>query len=231
MPDSFPTLDVAALLGVLVLTLRVVSLRRMVAEVARLNDKLVAHLDTGNLERALALCEAFDTAVYPIIARRIVRMARQERPDETVDQIEAGLRRAFETSYAAQAQRVRGAMGRDLVVLAVLLGASAYAWRADVGASSWFFAVCGAGVLLLVASAFGRRRLLAAAAMASGPLLAAAARATTRARPPRAPPRCPTCGRPWPSSDLVPASEPSHPSMPVTSTTSAPTDSSSPAEE
>jgi hypothetical protein len=204
----------------------------MVAEVARLNDRLVAHLDAGNLERALALCEAFDTAVYPIIARRILRAAEQERPDETIDQIEAGLRRAFETSYTAQAQRVGGAVGRDLVVLAVLLGASAYVWRADVGVSSWFFAVCGAGALLLVASAFGRRRLLAAAATASGPLLAAAARATTRARPPLAPPRCPTCGRPWPSSDLAPASEPSHPSVPVSSATSVPTDSSSsPAEE
>jgi len=225
MPDSFPTLDIAALLGVLVLALRVVSLHRMVSEVARLNDKLVAHLDAGNLERALALCEVFDTAVYPIIARRILRATRQGHAEDDGVQIEAGLRRAFETSYAAQAQRVKGQLGRDLVVLAVLLGASAYAWRANLGVSQWFFAVCGTGALLLVASAFGRRRLLSAAARASGPLLEAAARAAAHARAPSAPPRrCPTCGQPWPSAGLASASEPSHPSVPPSEATSSPTE-------
>jgi hypothetical protein len=195
VPDSFPAIEVAAALGLLVLTLRAIVLDRMVGEIKRVNDRLVQHLDAGERERALALCDALETAVYPQIARRVL-LAAERTPATIADpELEATLRRAFETSYAAQAHRIQSGLARDLIVLGVLAGTLAYVYASALGVSAWFYALCGMGALAIIYGAVSRRRLLAAVTRASGSLLPACARAAKLPYP-AVSTRCPLCGAP-----------------------------------
>jgi hypothetical protein len=193
--DSFPAIEVAAALGLLVLILRAFVLDRMVGEIKRVNDRLVQHIDAGERDRALALCDALETAVYPQIARRVLLAAERSLPNISDQELEATLRRAFDTSYAAQAHRVQSAVATDLVVLGVMAGTILYVHVSALGVSSWFYALCAAGGLLLLYGAVSRRRLLAAVTRASGSLLPACARAA-RLPYPGVSERCPLCGAP-----------------------------------
>jgi hypothetical protein len=195
VPDSFPAIEVAAALGLLVLLLRAYMLDRTVGEIKRVNDRLVQHLDAGERERALALCEALETAVYPQIARRVLLTAERALPSPSDQELEATLRRAFETSYSSQAHRVQSALSRDLIVLGFLAGTIAYVHASRLGVSSWFYGLSAAGGLLILYGAVSRRRLLAAVVRASGSLLPACARAA-RLPYPGASERCPLCGAP-----------------------------------
>ena len=177
------------------LILRAIMLDRTVGEIKRVNDRLVQHLDAGERERALALCDALETAVYPQIARRVLLTAERALPSRSDRELEATLRRAFETSYSTQAHRVQSALARDLIVLGVLAGTIAYVRASALEVSSWFYALSGVGGLLIVYAAVSRRRLLAAVTRASGSLLPACARAA-RLPYPGVSERCPLCGAP-----------------------------------
>lgn len=197
VPDSFPTIEVAAALGLLVLILRAVLLDRMVGEIKRVNDRLVQHLDAGERERALALCDALETAVYPQIARRVLGAAERCAVGCSDEELEATLRRAFATSYTAQAHRVQSAVARDLIVLGVLAGTIAYTYASGLGVSIWFYVVSGMGGLIILYGAVSRRRLLSAVTRAAQSLLPASARAARLPYPHGSvPERCPLCGAP-----------------------------------
>jgi hypothetical protein len=197
VPDSFPTIEVAAALGLLVLVLRAVLLDRMVGEIKRVNNRLVQHLDAGQRQRALALCDALETAVYPQIARRVLHAAERCAVTSSDEELEATLHRAFETSFSAQAHRVQSALAKDFIVLGVLAGTIVYAYTSKLGVSSWFYVLCGVGGLLVLYGALSRRRLLTAVTRASKSLLPASVRAAKLPYPDGpVPERCPLCGAP-----------------------------------
>ncbi|MBN1607580.1 MAG: hypothetical protein JW940_13165 [Polyangiaceae bacterium] len=221
MPDSFPAIEVAAALGLLVLILRALVLDRTVGEIKRVNDRLVQHLDAGERERALALCDALETAVYPQIARRVLLAAERSLPSISDEELEATLRRAFETSCSAQAHRVQSALARDLIVLGVLAGTIVYVHTSALGVSSWFYALCAVGGLLILYGAVSRHRLLAAVQRASGSLLPACARAV-RLPCPSVAERCPLCGAPRSSPAASPGRLPGDPGTETSATQQAP---------
>ena len=196
VPDRFPTMEVAAALGVVVLTLRVWVLEHTVSRIARLNDRLVELLDGGEPERALALCETLEAPVYPQIARRVLRAAERASARDDDEALRAKLSRAFHSSHATQVHRVHSGIAGDLVVLAVLLGAVVYVYRAGMDVSLAFFALAATGGLLLAYGAVSRRRVLAATARSFETLLPAVERAARRSPSRSGRSRCPVCGGP-----------------------------------
>jgi hypothetical protein len=86
----------------------------------------------------------------------------------------------FESAFAEEAQRIQSGRARDLVVLAVLLGAALYARASGLGVGQIFYALLATGSLLIVWTVFSRRRVLDITRSAKSSLIEAAASAAVR---------------------------------------------------
>jgi hypothetical protein len=169
VPDEFPTLEVVALIGVLVAVVRTWQLRATLAEMPKLGKQLEAALRGGDLQAARALSARTEGAAFARIGSAIVdRLAQSPAvaPGELTRIVRDAKKRA---TLAAQRKR-----GRDLVVAAVLIGAGAYALRADLGVGNAFYALLALALLVTALGPVLRRATLTALSKASDGLLAAA---------------------------------------------------------
>lgn len=199
MPDNFPTLEVAAALGLCIALLRTIRVLRSLVKIPQVNQKLTALMDKGEREAALKLCAADDAAAYLQMARRVLLEVRQHTATEDESALRARLMQVFDREHAVQAERIQSGRARDTVALAVLLGAIAYAAVAKLGVGPTFFGLCGTGALFLAWNVWVRGRVLSESRQAAPSLVDAAVRLVARA--PRPAPRhrhsrthCPACG-------------------------------------
>ncbi len=199
MPDNFPTLEVAAALGLIIALLRTIRVLRSLVKIPQVNRALTALLDKGDRDAALKLCTEDDAAAFLQMARRVLVEMRQHGAGEAEETLRQQLRQAFDREYESQAERIQSGRARDTVALAVLLGAIAYAAVAKLGVGVVFFALCGAGALFLAWNVWVRGRVLSESRQAAASLVDAAARMAARAPRPARRHRhtrahCPECG-------------------------------------
>lgn len=199
MPDNFPTLEVAAALGLCIALLRTIRVLRSLVKIPQVNQQLVVLLDKGERDAALRLCAGDDAAAFLQMVRRVLIETRQHAGGGDEEALRERLTQAFDREYAAQAERIQSGRARDTVALAVLLGAIAYAAVARLGVGVVFFALCGAGALFLAWNVWVRGRVLSESRQAKPSLVDAAARLVSRAPRPSRRHRhtrthCPECG-------------------------------------
>ena len=191
MPDQFPTFEVVAALGLLVVLARAVLLHNAARNIAELNDDLLDALHQGDLAGARGLAARAESAAYAQIAAHILRSV--ERCRKQPGDARQCLEQAFDRAYRVAARRIQSGRARDLVALAVLLGAVVYAWRAlSVGTAFNF--LCGAGALLVVYNFIVRGRVLAECHRVGGQLVAAAAELEAAEPGAEGVGPCPECG-------------------------------------
>lgn len=195
MPETFPTFDAVAALGLLVVLLRTIALERMVRSIPRFATRIVELLAKGKHERALALCDQFPTSVYPPVARRLLLLAERLGPLRPVDEVRSRLNDAFDAALAAQERRQHTSRARDVAALGVLGGAVVYLNYSGLGGSNTFLVSCIFGACLLAYGIFARSRLIATSRGQRGALVEACARASQQISPTSNElNRCPTCG-------------------------------------
>lgn len=188
MPDEFPTLEVVALIGVIVALVRSFQLRVALAEIPKLSRELESALRSGDLAAARALCERTEGAAFARVGSALVESLEQ---DGTVAQNE--LRRVAREARKRAATAMQRKRGRDLVVAAVLIGAGAYALRANLGVGLAFYMLVGVALLVTALGPVLRRSILNELEAASDRLLEAALAFRAPSSPAGVPP-CSECG-------------------------------------
>lgn len=186
--DEFPTLEVVAFIGVLAALLGMLQLRTGLREIPKLAEALEAALRAGDLARARALTASAEGATFGRMGAALIDvLSREPRPNQRAleNVVNQARRRA-----AASAQRGRA---RDLVVAAVLIGAVAYAVRAELGVGRPFYVMLGCALFMTAVGPVLRRSMLDTVVRASDGLLRAASaylalQAATGHHP------CPDCG-------------------------------------
>ncbi|HEY3500976.1 MAG TPA: hypothetical protein VGK73_40060 [Polyangiaceae bacterium] len=186
MPDEFPTLEVVALIGVIVALVRTFQLRVALGEIPKLGRELERSLRAGDLAGARALCQRTEGAAFARVGSALVErlaggpVAKNE------------LRRVARDAKKRAALGIQRKRGRDLVVAAVLIGAGAYALRANLGVGTAFYALL---VVALLVTALGPvlRRATLVALEAEGDRLLDAALAFRGSSAAAVSP-CPECG-------------------------------------
>jgi len=156
MPDEFPTLEVVAALGVLVLLIRILLVASEMQSVPRLASELVRLLTSGDRTSALAACNA---PVAPALARTARELI--EGVGEPPYDAEAGLELRQEQGEVEQelARRAESGRARDLIVLTVLIGAMAFAALSNLLVSRWFHGLAALASLLVIVGYVMRSRL------------------------------------------------------------------------
>jgi hypothetical protein len=153
MPDEFPTLEAAALIGVMAAIARTLSLWAGL----RASPKLVAALETalgaGDLRRAREVSDRSDAATAGRFGRALV-----EGLEGATGAL--GAERNVDRALSRSSAGVRRGLARDLAALAVLIGAGAYAERAELDAGRLFYGSLVAAVALTVVGAWLRQRTL-----------------------------------------------------------------------
>ncbi|MEB2313410.1 MAG: zinc ribbon domain-containing protein [Sorangiineae bacterium] len=199
--DEFPTLEVAAALGVLIALARTFILARAFVQLTTLNRRLVPLVAESQLARALTLSEAAEPTPYLRLVRRALFALRDLERSAEPSQARQTLEQAVDAAYAVEARRAQSGSAHDLVALTILSSTCVYAAGTALGVSRWFYALGGAAVLLLAWNVWARPAVLARARAAVLPLIEAAERAaleagaTAPAHAPReASSRCPECG-------------------------------------
>jgi hypothetical protein len=155
--DQFPTLEAAAALGFVILLWRTVLLHRDLRAVDQLHEQLLELLGAGQLDRALRRCGKTAGSTYARVARRILLAAAASPSQRATEPLLAALQHAAGTERAALRRRLGSGWGRDLVVLAVWLGAVLYGMRTGLGV--WFVSMSAGGALLTVFGALVRHRV------------------------------------------------------------------------
>jgi len=194
LPDEFPTLEAAAALGVLVAGIRVHLVRSLAARTKSLHAEVTKQLGAGSAARALTLCESSPARIYPKVAEQVILAATGRSANEGAEDLRRRLREVFETSYALEARRIQSGGARDLVVMAVLVGAALYARTSQLLVSPWFYALLALGSALLLWGAIVRRGLLAFTRQAANELISAAAELAPKRED--IPSNCSACGSP-----------------------------------
>jgi len=156
MPDEFPTLEAVAALGVLALVIRTLVVANETKVLPPFAADLVRALRSGERSRALTACSGPDAPALARVARELI-----SHVGEPPYGPEAALELRNEQSELEQnlARRAESGRARDLIVLAVLLGAMAFAALSRLPVSAWFQALAGAASLLLVVGYVMRSRL------------------------------------------------------------------------
>ncbi|MEO8901881.1 MAG: hypothetical protein ABI488_08445 [Polyangiaceae bacterium] len=146
MPDEFPTLEAVAALGVLALLLRTLLIANEMRSLPRFALELGRALAAGDRSAALAGC---NTPAAPALARSarhlIAHVGEPPYGPETLLDLkheEAELEQDL-------ARRAESGRARDLVVLAVLLGAITFAFLSRLPVSTWFHSLTACAALLL----------------------------------------------------------------------------------
>jgi hypothetical protein len=156
MPDEFPTLEAVAALGVLALLLRTLLVANETKVLPLFSAELTRALRAGDRSTALAACSTPNAPALGRVARELISHVGEPPYGEDA---------AFELQHEQReleqdlARRGESGRARDLIVLAVLLGAMAFAALSGLPVSSWFQALAGAAALLLVVGYVMRSRL------------------------------------------------------------------------
>ncbi len=147
MSDEFPTLEAVAAVGVLALVIRTLLVANERKVLPLFATELSNSLRAGNRAAALAACNSPDAPALARVARELISHVGDPPYDEG-----AVLELKSEQNELEQDLARRGESGRarDLIVLAVLLGAMAFAALSRLPVSAWFQALAGAGALLIV---------------------------------------------------------------------------------
>jgi hypothetical protein len=177
MPDEFPTLEAALALGVLVALARTSALWSGFRATPELMRALEETLRAGQIGRARSLCDRSRATTAARFGRALVQsLAGREA--------ELGAEPLVERALARASAGVRRGHARDLVALAVLVGAGAYAERAALGVGRVFYGLLFVALALTVLGALVRQRTLQSLLDSAAPLTAAARHAARGAEEP-----------------------------------------------
>jgi hypothetical protein len=168
MPDEFPTLEAAIVLGTLVALARTSAIWSGLRATPALTQALSEALRARELGRARALCDRSKAVTAARFGRGLV---------EGLSSAEAmlGAERIVERALARARAGVRRGHARDLVALGVLVGAGAYAERTELGVGRLFYGLLLVALALTTLGALLRQQTLRSL-MTSGASLTAAAR-------------------------------------------------------
>jgi hypothetical protein len=180
VPDEFPTLEAVAALGVLIAAVRAYLIHTLAASSGRLHEEVLKLLESGAGDRALAACEASPSRAYPRVAEQVMRASAEPEASSDPSRLREQLTMVFENAYAEEAQRVQSGRARDLIVLAVLIGAALYARASGLEVSQIFYPLLATGSALILWTVFSRRRVLDVTRNARASLIEAAASAAVR---------------------------------------------------
>jgi len=156
MLDEFPTLEAVAAIGVLTLILRTLLVVSEMRSVPGFTPALAKLLREGQRGEALAACSAADAPALGRAARELITLVG-DPPFRSGTALE--LTQEQGELELELVQRAESARARDLVVLAVLLGAMAFAAVSRLHVTVWFYALASLGVVLLVVGYLMRGRL------------------------------------------------------------------------
>ncbi|MEP7050127.1 MAG: hypothetical protein ABJB12_07235 [Pseudomonadota bacterium] len=156
MPDEFPTLEAVAALGVLALLLRTVLVASEMRSLPGFAETLGRALGAGDRSAALAACNAPAAPALARTARELIAHVGEPPygPESSLD-----LQHDQAELEQALARRAESGRARDLVVLAVLLGAITFAFLSRLPVSVWFHTLTAVAALLLVVGYVMRSQL------------------------------------------------------------------------
>ncbi len=156
MPDEFPTLEVVAALGVLALLIRTLLVASEMRTVPEFAGQLSRALGTGDRGAALSACNAPTAPALARSARELLGLVGDPpygpRAADDLKQEQAELEQDL-------SQRAESGRARDLIVLAVLIGALAFAILSNLTVSRWFHGLAALASVLLVVGYVMRSRL------------------------------------------------------------------------
>jgi hypothetical protein len=156
MPDEFPTLEAVAALGVLALLLRTVLVASEMRSLPGFAQALGRALATGDRSAALAACNA---AAAPALARSARELIADVGDPPYGPEAALDLQNDQAELEQTLARRAESGRARDLVVLAVLLGAITFAFLSRLPVSIWFHTLTAGAALLLVVGYVMRSKL------------------------------------------------------------------------
>jgi len=156
MPDEFPTIETACALGVVALSIRTLLVVSEMQSAPKLAAELVRLLSAGDRTRALAACNAPAAPALARSAREMIELTGEPPygPEASLE-----LKREQRELDEDLAQRAESGRARDLIVLAVLIGAMAFATLSNLLVSGWFHALAAFASLLVIVGYFMRSRL------------------------------------------------------------------------
>ena len=156
MPDEFPTLEAVAALGVLALLIRTLLVASEMRSLPRFAAELGRALGAGDRAAALAACNAPIAPALARSARELIALVGEPPygPDAAAD-----LKHEQSELEDDLARRAESGRARDLIVLAVLLGAMAFAVLSSLRVTTWFHALAALAAALLVVGFVMRTRL------------------------------------------------------------------------
>ena len=195
MSDEFPTLEVVAALGVVALSVRVVLLAQQVAAVRRDNAALVEALKSGAHQRAVELCARAESPAYSELARRILSVLEERGKRLEPARLKERLDQAAQSTLVRTTRRLQSGRARDLIALAVLFGALAYAFAGGLNVGPWFLLLVAAACPIVIASFALRNSVASTITSGLGELLAAAATSQASAPEALSDGLCHNCGR------------------------------------
>ncbi len=144
MPEEFPTLEVVASLGLLLLGARLVLRLAQRADAGATTREVTALLEREDVDEAFELLSSKENAYFRIL-HRTLREALRRRSAPLAERVAD----AFDAEYRRQADQVGARRVRDFVVLSLLGGATVFAGVSERVGSSWFLAACVASAVLL----------------------------------------------------------------------------------
>ena len=156
MPDEFPTLEAVAALGVLALLIRTLLVASEIQSVPKFAAELVRALGSGDRAAALTAC---NTATAPALARSAREMLVLVGEPPYGPDVSAELKHEQLELEQDLARRAESGRARDLIVLAVLVSAMAFALLSSLLVSTWFHALAAFASLLLIIGYVMRSRL------------------------------------------------------------------------
>lgn len=156
MPDEFPTLEAVAALGVLALLIRTLLVASEMRTLPEFAAELGRSLGLGNRAAALSAC---NSPTAPALARAASELiAHTGEPPYGPDAV-GDLRHEQSELELELSRRGESGRARDLVVLAVLLGAMAFAVVSGLGLGKWFHGLAALASVLLIIGYILRSRL------------------------------------------------------------------------
>ncbi len=156
MPDEFPTLEAVAALGVLALLLRTLLVASEMRSLPSFAHTLGRALGAGDRSAALAAC---NTPAAPALARSARELIAHVGEPPYGPEAQLDLKHEEAELEQDLARRAESGRARDLVVLAVLLGAITFAFLSRLPVSTWFHALTACAALLLVVGYVMRSQL------------------------------------------------------------------------
>lgn len=195
MSDEFPTLEAVAALGVVALSVRVVLIAQQASTIRRDNAALVQALKSGAHQRAVELCARVESPAYAELASRILSVLEERGKRLDPVRLKERLEQAAQAALVRTTRRLQSGRARDLILLAVLFGALAYAFAGGLNAGPWFLLLVAAACPIVIASLALRGSVASTLTSGLGELLTAAATSQSTAPEAVSDGLCRSCGR------------------------------------